>query len=83
MRFVVRPLFAALPPARQLAVFEPAPPQTRKIVLATNIAEVHARGGERARLLAGAGAGCKRRDCGRACRHRLPFPECGTWLIAD
>jgi len=33
------PLFAALPPAQQQKVFEPAPPSTRKVVLATNIAE--------------------------------------------
>ena len=29
----------ALPPEQQAAVFEPAPPGARKIVLATNIAE--------------------------------------------
>lgn len=33
------PLFAALPPAQQQKVFEPAPHNTRKVVLATNIAE--------------------------------------------
>mmetsp|Transcript_14100 Transcript_14100/g.19418 ORF Transcript_14100/g.19418 Transcript_14100/m.19418 type:complete len:565 (+) Transcript_14100:297-1991(+) len=33
------PLFAALPPAQQLKAFVPAPPQTRKVILATNIAE--------------------------------------------
>jgi HrpA-like RNA helicase len=32
-------LFAALPPAQQQKVFEPAPHNTRKVVLATNIAE--------------------------------------------
>ena len=35
----VLPLYAALPPEEQIAVFEPAPPGTRKVVLATNIAE--------------------------------------------
>lgn len=33
------PLFAALPPAQQQKVFDPAPANTRKVVLATNIAE--------------------------------------------
>ncbi|OKL55680.1 hypothetical protein UA08_09028 [Talaromyces atroroseus] len=33
------PLFAALPQAAQQRVFSPAPPRTRKIILATNIAE--------------------------------------------
>ncbi|CAM0142926.1 Salivary acidic proline-rich phosphoprotein 1/2 [Umbelopsis sp. WA50703] len=33
------PLFAALPPAQQQKVFDPAPTNTRKVVLATNIAE--------------------------------------------
>ena len=32
-------LFAALPPEEQMKVFEPTPPGTRKVVLATNIAE--------------------------------------------
>ena len=32
-------LFAAMPPEEQMRVFEPSPPGTRKIVLATNIAE--------------------------------------------
>jgi HrpA-like RNA helicase len=32
-------LFAALPPEEQMRVFEPTPPGSRKIVLATNIAE--------------------------------------------
>ncbi|RKP34858.1 putative ATP-dependent RNA helicase DHX33-like protein [Dimargaris cristalligena] len=36
---LVCPLFAALPPAQQALVFTPAPPRTRKIILATNIAE--------------------------------------------
>lgn len=35
----VLPLFAALPQAAQQRVFQPAPPRTRKIILATNIAE--------------------------------------------
>lgn len=35
----VLPLFAALPQAAQQRVFAPAPPRTRKIILATNIAE--------------------------------------------
>lgn len=33
------PLFAALPQAAQQRVFQPAPPKTRKVILATNIAE--------------------------------------------
>ena len=33
------PLYSALPPHVQMAVFEPTPPNKRKIVLATNIAE--------------------------------------------
>ncbi|RKP07212.1 P-loop containing nucleoside triphosphate hydrolase protein [Thamnocephalis sphaerospora] len=33
------PIFAALPAAQQARVFDPAPPNTRKVVLATNIAE--------------------------------------------
>ncbi|CAO3645325.1 unnamed protein product [Cunninghamella blakesleeana] len=33
------PLFAALPPSQQQKVFDPAPPNTRKVILATNIAE--------------------------------------------
>ena len=35
----VLPLFAALPQAAQQQVFIPAPPRTRKVILATNIAE--------------------------------------------
>ena len=35
----VVPLYAALPPDAQAAAFAPAPPGTRKAVLATNIAE--------------------------------------------
>lgn len=38
-RIQVLPLFAALPQAAQQRVFMPAPPRTRKVVLATNIAE--------------------------------------------
>lgn len=37
---VVRPIFANLPPAEQLRAFEAPPPGVRKVVLATNIAEV-------------------------------------------
>ncbi|KAI7878861.1 P-loop containing nucleoside triphosphate hydrolase protein [Lichtheimia hyalospora FSU 10163] len=33
------PLFAALPPSQQQKVFDPAPANTRKVILATNIAE--------------------------------------------
>lgn len=36
---LVRPLYAALGPAASTAVFAPTPPDTRKVVLATNIAE--------------------------------------------
>jgi HrpA-like RNA helicase len=36
---MVRPLYAALPPAQQVQVFEPTPPGCRKVILATNIAE--------------------------------------------
>ncbi|KAH8704819.1 putative ATP-dependent RNA helicase [Talaromyces proteolyticus] len=38
-KILVLPLFAALPQAAQQRVFAPAPPRTRKIILATNIAE--------------------------------------------
>ena len=38
-KILVLPLFAALPQAAQQKVFQPTPPKTRKIVLATNIAE--------------------------------------------
>ena len=38
-RMLVLLLFAALPQAAQQRVFQPAPPKTRKIILATNIAE--------------------------------------------
>jgi ATP-dependent RNA helicase DHX8/PRP22 len=36
---LVCPIYAALSPEQQLKVFEPAPPRTRKVILATNIAE--------------------------------------------
>ncbi|PNW80770.1 hypothetical protein CHLRE_07g329150v5 [Chlamydomonas reinhardtii] len=36
---LVLPIYAALPPEQQMKVFEPAPPGTRKAILATNIAE--------------------------------------------
>ena len=38
-KMLVLPLFAALPQTAQQRVFQPAPPRTRKIILATNIAE--------------------------------------------
>lgn len=38
-KLLVLPLFAALPQAAQQRVFQPGPPKTRKIILATNIAE--------------------------------------------
>lgn len=38
-KLIVLPLFAALPQAQQQAIFSPAPPNTRKVILATNIAE--------------------------------------------
>lgn len=38
-KLLVLPLFAALPQAAQNQVFQPAPPNTRKIIIATNIAE--------------------------------------------
>ncbi|KAK4697806.1 ATP-dependent RNA helicase DHR2, partial [Lecanoromycetidae sp. Uapishka_2] len=38
-KMLVLPLFAALPQSAQQRVFQPAPPKTRKIILATNIAE--------------------------------------------
>ncbi|XP_029956855.1 ATP-dependent RNA helicase DHX33 [Salarias fasciatus] len=36
---VVIPLYASLPPAQQLRVFQPAPKGCRKVILSTNIAE--------------------------------------------
>ncbi|KAL1953054.1 hypothetical protein VTO42DRAFT_3726 [Malbranchea cinnamomea] len=38
-KILVLPLFAALPQAAQQRVFQPTPPRTRKVILATNIAE--------------------------------------------
>ncbi|KAI4118155.1 MAG: hypothetical protein LQ345_001741 [Seirophora villosa] len=38
-KLLVLPLFAALPQAAQQKVFLPTPPKTRKVILATNIAE--------------------------------------------
>ncbi|KAI4190386.1 MAG: hypothetical protein L6R41_000838 [Letrouitia leprolyta] len=38
-KLLVLPLFAALPQAAQQRVFHPAPSKTRKVILATNIAE--------------------------------------------
>jgi len=38
-KLLICPMFAALPAAEQLVAFEPTPSGTRKIVLATNIAE--------------------------------------------
>lgn len=38
-KILALPLFAALPQLAQQRVFQPAPPRTRKIILATNIAE--------------------------------------------
>ena len=38
-KLLALPLFAALPRALQERVFQPAPPKTRKVILATNIAE--------------------------------------------
>eukprot|EP00474_Spongospora_subterranea_P002014 CRZ02472.1 hypothetical protein [Spongospora subterranea] len=36
---IVCPIYAALPESQQMLVFQPTPPNTRKIILATNIAE--------------------------------------------
>lgn len=36
---IVAPIYANLPPKLQAKIFEPSPPNTRKVVLATNIAE--------------------------------------------
>ncbi|KAK4998638.1 Salivary acidic proline-rich phosphoprotein 1/2 [Elasticomyces elasticus] len=38
-KMLVLPLFAALPQAAQQRIFEPAPPNMRKVILSTNIAE--------------------------------------------
>lgn len=37
--FVIRPLYASMPPDEQLKVFDPVAPTIRKFILATNIAE--------------------------------------------
>ena len=39
VKLIVLPLYASLPPAQQQKVFAPARPNTRKIILSTNIAE--------------------------------------------
>lgn len=39
MKLIVCPIFAALPPEEQVKAFAPAPQGTRKVILATNIAE--------------------------------------------
>lgn len=39
MSILVCPIYAALPPHEQLRIFQAAPPNTRKVILATNIAE--------------------------------------------
>lgn len=36
---LIAPIYANLPPQQQRMIFEPTPPKTRKVVLATNIAE--------------------------------------------
>lgn len=36
---IVAPIYANMPPAMQKRIFEPTPPDSRKVVLATNIAE--------------------------------------------
>ena len=38
-QIVICPLYAKLPPAEQAKAFLPAPPKTRKVILATNVAE--------------------------------------------
>ena len=38
-QILIRPIYAALPSSKQMEVFEPAPRGTRKVILATNIAE--------------------------------------------
>ncbi|MCJ1402342.1 putative ATP-dependent RNA helicase dhr2 [Xylographa trunciseda] len=38
-KLLILPLFAALPQSAQQLVFQPTPPKTRKVILATNIAE--------------------------------------------
>ena len=39
VKLIVLPLYASLPPAQQQKVFVPARPNTRKVILSTNIAE--------------------------------------------
>jgi HrpA-like RNA helicase len=39
LQVTICPMYAALPPARQSIIFSPAVPNTRKCILATNIAE--------------------------------------------
>jgi HrpA-like RNA helicase len=39
LQVTICPMYAALPPARQSRIFSPAVPDTRKCILATNIAE--------------------------------------------
>ncbi|CAG8739415.1 3057_t:CDS:2, partial [Ambispora leptoticha] len=39
LKIIPCPLFAALPSEQQAKVFDPAPPDSRKVILATNIAE--------------------------------------------
>lgn len=38
-RLIIAPIYANLPPKQQQQIFEPTPPDARKVVLATNIAE--------------------------------------------
>ncbi len=39
LQLIPCPIFASMPTDQQNKVFEPAPPDTRKVILATNIAE--------------------------------------------
>lgn len=39
LQLLITPLYAKLAPAEQAKAFAPAPPNTRKVILATNIAE--------------------------------------------
>lgn len=39
MNMIVAPIYANLPPSAQRRIFDPTPPDARKVVLATNIAE--------------------------------------------
>ena len=36
---IILPVYSSLPSEQQTRIFEPAPPGTRKVVIATNIAE--------------------------------------------